>query len=162
MIYKWPKPRIPLSSALLMRHTNYFFRSKIYTLLFCKVTWNWKLKFNVEKYNSPSTFLYVWKDNIMVSKKTMLFSPIELKLFLWAFHTSWTTEWPITYMSVIVRFRDCVSVILWLCCVCVIISMSKYLPISLKFGTNVPQCNTSGCFFFILRISIYTVLLTFF
>jgi len=90
------------------------------------------------------SFLYVREDSIMVSDQTILFSPIELKLFFWAFQTSWTPKWPITYVSVIMWFCDrfvCVTLI-------VIISISKYLPISTKFGTNIHQCSTSGCFFF--------------
>ena len=36
--------------------------------------------------------------------------------FFWAFHTSWTTKWPIAYMFLILLFCD--SVILWPFCVC--------------------------------------------
>ena len=49
----------------------------------------------------------------MVSEQTILFSPIELKLFL-GFSDPWTTKWPITYMSVIVWFCDrfvCVTLV---------------------------------------------------
>ena len=46
---------------------------------------------------------------------------------------------------------------------CVIISLSKYLPISTKFGTHIPQCNTSGWFFvFFFEFSIFTVFIDFF
>ena len=111
----------------------------------------------VKCWHCPNRFLYVHKDSIMLSKQIMFFSPIELKLFFWTFQTSWTMKWPVTYMSVIVIY--------WPFCVCnascVIISISKYLPINTKFGTNMPQCNTSGRFLF-FEFSISVVFIDFF
>ena len=87
--------------------------------------------------------LYIHKDCIMVSEQTMLFSPIELKIF------SGLSDLLNNEMTNNLYVCDCV--ILWRICVCnascVIISISKYLPISITFGTNILQCNTSGWFF---------------
>ena len=61
----------------------------------------------------------------------------------------------------------CDCVILWPFCVCnascVLISISEYLPMSTKFGANVPQCNTSGYFFvfFFSNFKFLRFLLTF-
>ena len=110
--------------------------------------------FEKKSLSKKMSFLYVRKDSIMLSEQSMLFSPIELKLFFWAFQTSWTKKLPITYMSVI----------LWPFCLCnascVIISISKYLRISTKFDTNFPQFNTSGSFF--VLFSIFTIFIDFF
>ena len=103
---------------------------------------------------SLDLLLYIRNNSNMLSEWTMLFAPIELKLFLFAFQTSWTKKLPITYMSVI----------LWPFCLCnascVIISISKYLRISTKFDTNFPQFNTSGSFF--VLFSIFTIFIDFF
>ena len=59
----------------------------------------------------------------------------------------------------------CHLVILWFCdrFSCVIISISKYVPICTKFGTHIPQCNTSGWFFvFFFEFSIFAVFIDFF
>ena len=97
--------------------------------------------------------LYVQKDSFMVCEKTLLLSLIELQLFFWGFHT-WTTKWT-PYMSVILRlFFVCIAK-------CVTISMSKYLPISTNFGTKIPQCNTSRCFFLFFQNLFFRVSSTF-
>ena len=68
--------------------------------------------------------LCVRKDSNMLFEQTMLFSLIELKLFFWAFMTSWTMKWQITYMSVFVYLCHCV--ILW-SFVCVTLVVSSFL-----------------------------------
>ena len=45
---------------------------------------------------------------------------------------------------------------------CVIISMSKCLPISTNFGTNIPQCNTSGYFFSNFKLLPFISIFSFF
>ena len=90
----------------------------------------------------------------MVSEQAMLFSLIELKKNLGTLHTSETIKLPVTYMYMILSpFCVCNAK-------CVIISTSKYLLISTKFGTVNPQCNTSGCFFF--EFSIFSVFIDIF
>ena len=46
----------------------------------------------VELRLAEAPFLYVRKDSIMLSEQTMLFSPIEMKLFYLGFQTSCTTK----------------------------------------------------------------------
>ena len=90
-------------------------------------------------YTSEGQYYGIWRNNVIFSDWAETLS--------WAFCTSWTMRLPITYLSVI----------LWPFS-CVIISISKYLPISTKFGANIIQCDTSWCFFL---IQIFRFILTF-
>ena len=90
-------------------------------------------------------FLYVRRTVIWYRNKLCYF--LLLSWFFLGFSHPLKNE-----MNRLICLLFCHSGILWPFHVCnakgVIISMSKYLPISPKFGTNIPQCNNSGWLIF--------------
>ena len=80
----------------------------------------------------------------MISERTMLFSPMELKLSR-AFHISGATKGPITYTSVIVEFCDRFE----RDTKCVIGSLSKQILISTNFCIIISGCSPSRLFCFL-------------
>ena len=115
-----------LKEAITLKRT--YFEFDVFFLITYDGCWE---KYFFLDHNWAHYFLYVWKDNIMVSEET---NSDWVEPFFRAFHISWTTEWLITYTSMILCFCD----VLFVCSAeCVLTSISVYLPIRTKFNNAI-------------------------